>query len=136
MNEAPQHIGARICIIRYPDETTICANIQGFRLLGERIAWLVSSNPSEKFHFHLLWQLTAEAPAVGPGGETSVWVLTQSEPVDGPATMKARGTVPEFELTFQVVDESDLNELAAFQASGQVPPRFRKHVSAVDVTCV
>jgi len=35
-------------------------------------------------------------------------------------------TVQEFELTFQVVSESDLDELAEHQESGIVPPRFEK----------
>lgn len=105
-------------------------------MLGERIAWLASSNPSEKFHFHLLWHLEASTAAAEVGGAKSVWVLTQSEPIEGRAVATPSGTVPEFELTFQVVDESDLDELSEHQVSGQVPHRFRKHFSAVEVTCV
>ena len=53
--------GARICVIRYPDETTVCANIAGFRSLGEWIGWLALSNPAERFHFHVLLHLESEA---------------------------------------------------------------------------
>jgi hypothetical protein len=126
---------ARICILRYPDETTVCANIEGFRALGEWIAWLVASDPVENFHFHLLWHLESDAcrfEGLRPG---NVWFLSQSEAPSVPVPRPPNAKVREFELTFQVVDESTLDQLAEHQVSGIIPERFRKHETAIIVDC-
>lgn len=128
-------LGARICVLRYTDEITVCANIAGFRALGEWLAWLAASDTREKFHFHLLWHLESEASKWGNGSLKNVWVLSQSEPSSAPRDVPPGGEVREFELTFQVVSELDLDVLAEYQASGQIPPAFQKHASAVVVQC-
>ena len=126
---------ARICILRYPDETTVCANLEGFRALGEWIAWLAASDPAETFHFHTLWHLESDASRFEGVLPHNVWFLTQAEapaiPVDAPSNARARV----FELTFQVVDEAALDELAEHQASGIMPARFQKHEASMILDC-
>jgi len=119
--------GARICIIRYPDETTICANIAGFRSLGEWIAWLAESNPTEKFHFHLLLHLESIASRYDGARPTNVWFLSQPTSSGVDAATRADSERQEYDITFQVVSESDLDELALDQEAGMVPARFQKH---------
>jgi len=126
MNHPLRVPGARICIIRHPDETTICANIAGFRALGEWIAWLVASDPSEHYHFHLLWHLESEASRFEGKLPKNVWVLAQP----GQPTVPV-GETPAFEFTFQVVTDPELDELAEHQASGTVPARFQKHEASL-----
>ena len=132
----PLHVpGTRICIIRYPDETTVCANIAGFRAFGEWVAWLAASNPTEGYHFHVLWHLESEASRFEGARPRNVWVLTQIEEPEIPAAAGSGGEVPEFELTFQVLSESDLDELAGCQDTGKVPPRFQKQEASLVVQC-
>ena len=127
--------GVRICVLRYTDEVTVCANIVGFRALGEWIAWLAASNPAEAFHFHLLWHLESEASRFEGERPKNVWFLSQTHAPTTPADTPPDGQVREFEVTFQVVTEADLDELAEHQASGAIPLRFQKQVAAVIVQC-
>jgi hypothetical protein len=114
--------GARICIIRYPNEVTVCANITGFRALGDWVAWLVASDPTENYHFHLLWHLDSAASRFNGAGPKNVWFLSQAPQA---------GAQTDFELTFQVISESDLDALAEHQATNTVPLRFQKHDAPV-----
>ena len=125
--------GTRICVIRYRDEATVCANIAGFRAFGEWMAWLAASNPEEGYHFHVLWHLESQASRFDGVRPRNVWVLTQAEEPEIPAAAASGGEVPEFELTFQVLGESDLDELAEHQDTGHVPPRFQKKEASLVV---
>ena len=127
--------GARICIIRYPDETTVCGNIAGYRALGAWMAWLAESDPDEHFHFHLLWSLESEASRFEGEPTKNVWVLTQSEIPQKPVINNDRATYPQFELTFQVLSDTELDELAQYQDSGTVPPRYIKNIASVEIPC-
>jgi hypothetical protein len=127
---------ARICILRYPDETMVCANIEGFRAIGEWITWLATSDPVESFHFHLLWHLESDESrfeGIRPG---NVWFLSQSQaPVIPQMASASNAKARIFELTFQVVSESTLDELAEYQDSGVIPERFEKHEASIIVDC-
>lgn len=120
-------------MLRYSDEVVVCANIAGFRALGDWFGWLAESNPVEGFHFHLLWHLESEASRFEGMRPKNVWILSESHiPAESDGT--AFDCVPrEFELTFQVVVESTLDELAEHQSSGAIPPRFQKDRSAIVV---
>jgi hypothetical protein len=123
--------GTRICIIRYPDETTICANVAGFRSLAQWIAWLAESDPTELFHFHVLLHLESEAFRYDGVRPNNVWFLRQS-PSPATAAILDGWEKREYEMTFQVVSESDLDELAQYQDEGTVPPRFQKRPIEAD----
>ncbi|HEX5124563.1 MAG TPA: hypothetical protein VFV97_15070 [Rhodanobacteraceae bacterium] len=134
--DQPDHIdGARICILRYPDEITVCANIEGFREIGNWIAWLVASNPTEMFHMHFLWHLESAASRFEGVTPKNVWHLVQSESPRLPADAPPGAVIRDFELTFHVVDEATLDELAAHQESGSIPERFRKRESSFTLDC-
>jgi len=100
------------------------------------MAWLAASEPSEHYHFHLLWHLESEASRFEGVRPRNVWVLSQSEVPQLPAVAGSGGEVPEFELTFQVVSESELDELAQCQDIGIVPASFKKAEASVVVQCV
>jgi hypothetical protein len=117
--------GTRICVIRYPDETTVCANVAGFRSLGQWIAWLAESNPAELFHFHVLLHLESEASRYDGVRPKNVWFLRQP-PLLAEAIALQEWEKRDYEMTFQVVTESDLDELAQYQDEGIVPTRFQK----------
>ena len=117
--------GTRICVVRYPDETTVCANVAGFRSLGQWIAWLAESNPAELFHFHVLLHLESEASRYDGVRPKNVWFLRQP-PLLAEAIALQEWEKRDYEMTFQVVTESDLDELAQYQDEGIVPTRFQK----------
>src|SRR5687767_5831459 len=107
--------GSRICVLLHPDEVVICANVLGFAELGRWMAWLAASNPDESFHLHLLWHLESDASRFDGVRPKNVWVLrspdthrVKSEPPEGMEAV-------EFDVTFQVVREVDLDELAMAQ---------------------
>jgi hypothetical protein len=125
--DQPREIpGARICVLVHDDEVVICANIAGFKALGEWIAWLAASDPGESFHLHLLWHLESEASRFEDVRPRNVWVLRT------PAEHRAKVEPPEgmdaatYEVTFQVVRDTELDELALAQEDGAIPERYRK----------
>jgi hypothetical protein len=118
--------GSRICVLLHPDEVVICANVIGFAELAGWMAWLAASSPEETFHLHLLWHLESDESRFDGVRPKNVWVLrspefhsVKSEP---PAGMEA----VDFEVTFQVVRDADLDELAAAQDEGIIPQKYRK----------
>ncbi|HEY0232767.1 MAG TPA: hypothetical protein VGC55_16080 [Dokdonella sp.] len=135
MSHPNQNPSARLCILRYPDEVTVCANIDGFRLLGEWMAWLAASDPREAFHFHTLWHLESEASRFEGISPANVWSLSQAEQPAAPPDAPDGCKIVPFELTFHVVDDAQLDELARHQPSGLIPARFRKEYAAVEIAC-
>ena len=126
--ESPREVlGARICVLLYSDETVICANSAGFKALGQWMAWLADSNPDESYHLHLLWHLESEASRFDGVRPKNVWFLRET-----PESRPAEEEPPEgmevvpFDVTFQVVRETDLDELALGQDNGLIPPKYRK----------
>jgi hypothetical protein len=118
--------GARVCVLEHPDEIVVCANSQGFKSLGAWIAWLADSKPEELYHFHLLGFLESEASKFEGARPSNVWFLrtpsshqVSSSPPDG------WNAVP-FEVTFQVLTDSALDELATAQDSGIIPDKYLK----------
>jgi hypothetical protein len=99
------------------------------------MSWLAESNPNEHYHFHLLWSLESEASRFEGAPLKNVWVLTQSETPEKPVVTNDRATYPQYELTFQVLTESELDELAQYQDSGTVPPRYIKKIASVEIPC-
>ena len=135
MNQ-PAHIpGARICVLLHPDETVVCANVAGFQEIGGWISWLAQSNPDEGFHFHMLWHCESEASRFDGVLPKNIWVLrtptTHQVKVNPPEGMD----VVDFDITFQVATESQLDELAAAQESGVIPPNYRKEEASYVADC-
>jgi hypothetical protein len=127
--------GARLCVLRHPDETVICANIEGFKALGAWMTWLAESKPEEFFHVHLLWHLESEASKFDDLRPKNVWVLNT------PDGHRVKAEIPEgakavpFEVTFQVITEPSLDELAAAQDSGLIPPKYLKTDVSIEADC-
>jgi hypothetical protein len=116
--------GTRICVLVHPDEVVICANIEGFKALGMWMAWLAESKPEEFYHFHLLLHLESEASRFEGTFPKNILILrtpstheTKSTPLEGMELVA-------FEMTFQVLTESALDELAAAQVSGLIPSKY------------
>ena len=127
MNNQPKEIkGARICVLRYIDEIVFCANIKGIESLGQWMAWLAKSNPAETFHFHLLGFLESEESKFDGMKSSNIWFLEE------PEEAQKRGEIPEgtekvgYEVTFQVVSEKVLDELAGCQESRKIPKKYFK----------
>ena len=99
------------------------------------MAWLADSNPEEFYHFHLLWHLESEASRFDGIRPKNVWFLrtppthiVKSAP---PGDMEA---VP-FDVTFQVISETALNELATAQEDGYIPAKYLKEESSYVGNC-
>jgi len=118
--------GTRICVLIHPDEAVVCANIEGFKALCTWMAWLAESKPEEFYHFHLIWHLESEASRFDGVRPKNVWVLRT------PTSHEVRQMPPNgmeavsFDVTFQVVSESALDELTEGQNTGIIPEKYLK----------
>jgi hypothetical protein len=134
--------GTRICVLIHSHEIEICANVQGFKALGNWMSWLAESNPAEFYHFHLLWHLESEASRFEDDrsrGAKNVWFLrTPSTHPSNSAPLQDTKAVA-FELTFQVLTETGLDELASAQEQeqeqGLIPSKYLKQEASYDVEC-
>ena len=127
--------GVRICVLRHPDEVVICANPTGFRALGEWMAWLCESDPKEFYHFHLLLHLESEASKFDGVRPRNVWFLDTPKGHSPSVNLPDGATAVPFELTFQVLDEASLDELAEAQLNGVMPPKYVKTEVSYDIQC-
>ena len=127
--------GTRICVLIHPDEVIICANPAGFKALCTWMAWLADSKPEEFYHFHLLWHLESEASRFDGVRPKNVWFLRT------PSTHSVKSAPPGdmeavlFDVTFQVLTEFALDELAAAQDEGLIPTKYLKDESSYVGAC-
>jgi len=138
MIDQPKDIpGARVCILRYHDETRISSNIAGFKLLGQWIAWLVDSQPEENFHIHLLWHLESEASRFDGVKPKNVWFLDEPEEaiIRDNEYVPEDATIVKYEVTFMVLTDAQLDELAAAQETGIIPKQYWKSESSWEAEC-
>lgn len=102
------------------------------------MSWLAESNPAEFYHFHLLWHLESEASRFEDDrsrGAKNVWFLrTPSTHSNNSAPLQDTKAVA-FELTFQVLTETGLDELASAQEQGLIPSKYLKQEASYDVEC-
>ena len=133
---SPLHIeGTRVCVLLHPDEVVVCANVQGFKSLCQWMAWLAESSPEEFYHFHLLHSLQSEACMFEGVTPCNVWFLHT------PETHQVASVPPEgfesipFDLTFQILPESSLDELMAAQETGLIPDTYLKTEASYVGTC-
>ena len=99
------------------------------------MAWLAASDPAELFHFHALGHLESDACRFEGLKPKNVWSLQQSETPIAPPDAPQGSEVLHFELTFQVLREEQLDELARSQASGLTPEQFDKQYASVVMSC-
>jgi hypothetical protein len=122
-------------VLLHQDEITICANPAGFKSLGLWMVWLADSKPEEYYHCHLLWHLESEASRFKGAKPKNVWFLRNPPSHRMKVAPPAEAQVVPFELTFQVVPERDLDELAAAQKSGLIPKKYRKREASYVAHC-
>ncbi len=121
--------------MKYSDEVVICSNIEGFKSIGLWMAWLADSNPEEAYHFHLLWELESEACKFDGVLPKNIWFLSEPENASGRKQAPEGTSRVENELTFQVVTEKQLDDLAKQQESGLIPESWLKEESSYEVNC-
>jgi hypothetical protein len=127
--------GTRICVLNHSDEVVTCANLAGFKALSAWMSWLADSRPDELYHFHLLWSLESEVSRFESIRPRNVWFLRTPETkivnVAPPDCMEPVS----FDITFQVLTESALDELALAQESGFIPQKYLKAESSYVGDC-
>ncbi len=136
MKDAPNKIpSSRICVLRYSDEVVICSNIAGLKSIGLWMQRLADSNPKEAYHFHLLWELESDECKFDGVLPKNIWFLAEAEHASKRNESPDGTTRVEQELTFQVVTEETLDELAEQQKSGLIPESWLKDDSSYEVNC-
>lgn len=127
--------GTRICVLIHPDEVVLCANIEGFKSLGNWMAWLAESKPEEFYHFHLLWHLESESSRFDGIRPKNVWFLHTPSAHEVKSAPPGNMETVSFDLTFQVLSESALDELAEAQEAGLIPDKYLREESSYVGTC-
>jgi len=99
---------------------TAYCNKKALLALSQRLAALAESDESEHYEAHVCMDLEADECVFEGHRPSNVWVLRTKElapllaPHDAPETA-------DFELTFMVVQEAELDDLADFQKDGLLP---------------
>jgi len=103
-----------ICITVETDGVWIYGNTQAFRRLAKHMAVLAKSAASEHYELHVKWHLGSHLTK-----RDAVFVLMDR---DSRRVHKRKA----FEVTFMVVEASDIKELRRYERSGRLP-RSRWH---------
>jgi hypothetical protein len=104
----------QICMTVEKDGVWVYGNPEALRRIAERLALLAESKPSEHYELHVKWHLGSHRAK-----RQGVFVLVDSE-----ARRVHRREA--FELTFMVVEPSDLRGLRRHERSGVLPKAWRK----------
>jgi hypothetical protein len=98
-----------ICITVEKEGVWVYGNTQAFRRLAKHMALLAKSVPAEHYELHVRWHLGSHL-----GKRNAVFVLADRE-------SRAAHKPKEFEVTFMVVEASDLRRLRRHERSGRLP---------------
>jgi hypothetical protein len=103
-----------ICITVERDGIWIYGNTQAFRRLAKHMARLADSPPSKHYELHVRWHLGSHRTK-----GNDVFVLLDGD------SLRAHGR-RDFEVTFMVMEPSDMKALRRHERSGRLP-RTRWH---------
>lgn len=124
--------GSRICFVLTGQGLTAYGNTAALRSLARWLGWLADSDPSAHYECHTTLALQENNVVLDESLPRSVWLLAE------PALSKALrdsvaqidtepGTVPApFEVTFMQVVDGELDVMAQFQSSGELPSNWMK----------
>ncbi len=110
--------GTQVCVTVTRDGIKLYGNRQAFHTLSRWMSWIAASEPSEHYECHLLWHLTNYEAKVGqsPG---NLWFLFDRDLFH--VFEKHREQQSDFDLTFMIVEQHDLEKLAQYRSSGLLP---------------
>jgi hypothetical protein len=106
---------ANICITVERDGVWLYGDRPAFQELAKRMSRLARSEPREHHELHVRWHLGSPRAK-----RKNVFVL-----MDAPSRRAHR---PDFEVTFIVVEPSDLRRLRSRERSGTLPPDWDRSV--------
>lgn len=119
MKNPTRKSGTRLCIAVTNSGVTLYGNKQAFKSLSEWMDWIASSSEGEHFECHVLMYLEDDESKFEGKEPRNVWTLID-ETVSPSFTAKATNNTG-FELTFMGVEEKELDYMAQFQNTGQLP---------------
>jgi len=99
---------------------TAYCNKKALLALSQRLAEIAESDVSEHYETHVRMHFEADECVFEGRRPSNVWVLRTKELAPLLAPHGAPGT-EDFELTFMVVPEAELDDLADFQKDGLLP---------------
>lgn len=119
--------GSRLCLTLTKKGLTVYGNPAAFRSLAKWLEWIAHSSPTEHYECHVGMDLADSESKFGNQRPRNVWVLTERS-LDGIVEKRRRGIVDSeeveyrgFDLTFMAVPETELDQMAQFEASGTIP---------------
>lgn len=107
--------GTRLCIAITKDGVQVYGNRAALQAIAARMSWIANSTPADHYEMHLVWHLLSFAKT----RNVSVLVDEAASRVFGRGSTKLLKT---FELSFMIVEESDLRKLRKYQSAGVLPP--------------
>jgi len=118
MASRPKKIpGVRLCIVRHADGVTAYGNRQAFRALKEQMEWIEQSPADEEYELQVLTTFQDDECIFEGRLPLNAWTV----PVGAGASAAVPPGLEGFELTFKLVGEAALDQLAERQGEGVVP---------------
>ena len=108
------------CIVMTEDGIKFYGNTATFRTLARWMSWLADSPESEHFSMPILWHLTSH-------WESKRRVFVATDDAVGEVFGGSQSEIfDNFELTFMMVENSDIDDLREFEESGRLPKGWGK----------
>lgn len=123
MKYAKTCFGRKICVIISKEGIKVYGNRQAFKYLA---GWLnqLAKSPKNAYHeCHAALDLQTSSSLFGDGPK-NIWFLFDATTFP---LFKKKIRNKDFEFTFMVVEEKDLETMKRYQNSGKVPTKIRKN---------
>jgi hypothetical protein len=117
--------GVRLCITVTKEGVTAYGNRQAFKAMADWMTWLANSHDAEHFECHVVMALEDDQSKFDGKESRNVWVLLDKNLTDSFEKRSEENTG--FELTFMVVEKSDLDYMERFQKLGVLPDDWNKN---------
>ena len=121
--------GTRLCIAVRRDGVTAYGNKAAFETLSRTFKWLAKSPPSEHYELHSVLDLQDYAGLEEANEPQKVFALFTRDTKK--VFEKRRKDEFGIELTFMMVEESDLDDFAKAQSKGLIPKARREQSRTV-----
>lgn len=108
--------GVRLCLQLSPDGLTVYANQQALVSISEQLLWLARSDARDHYECHVKMSLEEDDCRFEGKRPRNVWTLMPADLIDH--FTQASDLDPGFELTFMVVSEHELDDMAHHQETG------------------
>jgi len=119
-----RQLGVKLCLAVTNEGVKAYGNRQAFKALAKWMTWLSKSAEAEHFECHVLMSMEDDESKFDGKEPRNAWVLLDKN-LKGSFAKRSKNNTG-FELTFMMVEPSDLKYMERFQKSGLLPDDWNK----------